>query len=205
MTTTRTTPTPACVPSNGNGNPRRRLRAAPWRIGLAASATALSLLPIAPSADAAPSAHLPLTQILREAVNRAHHEHPDAQFYGADAVLPRPTTNPQDIRAWMIHFRTKDPAKSFEYTYATNGQYQGRQSWKPPLGLGAVSAFTMTESQAHELAARHGHTGAFKALYLNEPVVQRPHPTYYFCIPGENATVAVDTVTHTVTTPIGCR
>ncbi|MFD8708188.1 hypothetical protein ACFV1W_37360 [Kitasatospora sp. NPDC059648] len=196
MTTTPTTPT---TPT------RRRPRRACRRIGLAATATAFALLPLAPPAGAAPSTHLPLTQILREAVNRAHHEHPDAQFYGAQAVLPLPTTHPQDVRAWWIHFRAKDPAKSFEYRYATNGQYQGTQPWKTPIGIRAVSGFTLTESQAHDLAVRQGHTGAFKALYLSEPVVEQPHPTYYFCIPSENKTVAVDTVTHSVTTPLGCR
>ncbi|MFF3003211.1 hypothetical protein ACFVTF_10425 [Kitasatospora sp. NPDC057940] len=200
MNTTRTARTPATPALNGCRTSRRRLRA---RIGLAATATALSLLPIAPStASAAP--HLPLTQIVREAKVKAQQEHPGSQFYDADAVLLAPTTNPNDVQAWWIRFRAKGSEPSFEYKYSTTGQYQSTQPWSVPIGIQAISSFTMTEVQAHDLAVKAGHTGAFKPLYLNEPVVQNPHPTYYFCIPSEGRTVAVDTATGHVTTPWPC-
>ncbi|MGW1174698.1 hypothetical protein ACWD4P_13360 [Kitasatospora sp. NPDC002543] len=122
----------------------------------------------------------------------------------ADAVLLTSTTNPNDVQASWIRFRAKDSEPSFEYKYSTTGQYQSTQPWRVPIGIQAISPFTMTEVQAHDLAVKTGHTGAFKPLYLNEPVVQNPRPTYYFCIPSEGRTAAVDTLTGHVTTPWSC-
>ena len=176
------------------------------RASALATTTLLGILPIAQSsASAAAPGRFTLPQIVQEAVQRAQQEQPGAQFYGAEAVLPQPVTDPKDVQSWRVHFRAKDTSKSFQYKYTVDGRYQGTQPWTPPqVGAKAVSSFTMTEEQAHALARGQGHTGAFKALYLGEPVVQNPHPIYWFCIPGENQTVAVDTVTREVTTPMGC-
>lgn len=205
MNATHAARNPVTPTLDGSRRSRHHLRGASRRIGLAATVTALSLLPIAPSsASAAAPGRLTLPQVVQEAVNRAQQEHPGAQFYGADAVLPRPTSDPKDVQSWWVRFRARDTSNSFQYKYATDGRYQATQPWKLPLGIKAVSSFKMTEEQAHALALEHGHTGQFKALYFGEPVTVQAHPTYWFCIPGENQTVAVDTVTHDVTTPWDC-
>ncbi len=196
----------ATAPGRGGRPEDRAVRVGPRAAtagGRRREAGALCLLPIAPSAGAAPSAHLPLPQIVREAVSRAQHEHPGRGAMGPGPSWPGPRPVPRTCGPGWSVSGPRMRRSPFAYTYTANGQDRSTQSWKPPVGIGAVCALGLTEGQAHDLALGRRHTGAFKALYGQRARRAAGAPT--FRVPRENETVAVDTVPRAVTTPLGCR
>lgn len=132
-----------------------------------------------------------LPGLVTQAKERAHWEHPGADFYGAEAEFDSPIMDPRGVKRWALNsFPARDEhddedRTGFSYVYTVDGEFVEEREWEWRFGIEVVEEFGMDQFEAHAIVRRAGYRGPFTELYLAQPLVPGSEPTYYFCFSHE--------------------
>lgn len=133
-------------------------------------------------------------------VQSAKQSYANADFYGADAVLPGPISDPEGVIEWHLRFVSHEEGieSDFQLDYSAEGVYLRTEPWHRGLGIQVIEDFAMTQDSALRQLRSHGYAGGFSTLYLSQPLVPNSQPTYYFCMTKTHSLVGVGARTHAI-------